>query len=85
MARITIEDCLEKIPDRFELVLVASKRARLLSKGAEPLLPRDGDKDTVLALREIAEGLVDRRSIEELETKIQWELETRVENPRSFE
>lgn len=59
MARITVEDCLDHIPNRFDLVLVASKRARQLSKGREPTLPWDNDKPTVLALREIAEGNVD--------------------------
>ncbi|PIE47512.1 MAG: DNA-directed RNA polymerase subunit omega [Gammaproteobacteria bacterium] len=61
MARITIEDCLEKIDNRFELILVASKRARQLAKGiAEPLVEIDNDKPTVLALREIAEGKIDQ-------------------------
>ena len=56
MARVTIEDCLENVDNRFELVLVASKRARQLAKGiAEPLVEVDNDKPTVLALREIAD------------------------------
>ena len=59
MARITVQDCLAKIPNRFELVLVASKRAReLLTTGAEPTVPWDHDKATVVALREIAQGSV---------------------------
>ena len=58
MARITVEDCLETVDNRFELVLVAAKRARQLAEGSEAQLPRDNDKDTVLALREIADGLV---------------------------
>lgn len=58
MARITVEDCLENVDNRFELVLIAAKRARQLGDGMEPQLPRDNDKDTVLALREIADGLV---------------------------
>lgn len=59
MARVTIEDCLDAVDNRFELVLVASKRARQLAKGiAEPLVEEDGDKPTVLALREIASGLI---------------------------
>ena len=58
MARITVEDCLENVSNRFELVLIAAKRARQLAEGMEAQLPRDNDKDTVLALREIAEGLV---------------------------
>jgi len=58
MARITVEDCLENVENRFQLVLVATKRARQLTLGAEPLLPMDNDKPTVVALREIAEGLI---------------------------
>ncbi|MCC6302095.1 MAG: DNA-directed RNA polymerase subunit omega [Gammaproteobacteria bacterium] len=65
MARITVEDCLTHIPNRFDLVLVASKRARQLSKGREPTLPWDNDKPTVLALREIAEGTVDSSILQE--------------------
>lgn len=57
MARVTVEDCLEYVDNRFELVLVASKRARQLANGAETTLEWDKDKPTVLALREIAEGL----------------------------
>lgn len=59
MARVTIEDCLKNVDNRFELILVASKRARQLATGmAEPSVPVDNDKPTVLALREIAEGMV---------------------------
>jgi DNA-directed RNA polymerase subunit omega len=57
MARITVEDCLAKIGNRFELVLVSTKRARQLAMmGAEPLVPWQNDKATVVALREIAAG-----------------------------
>ncbi len=60
MARVTVEDCLEKIPNRFDMILTASKRARkLLASGEEPLVDWDNDKTTVVALREIAAGLVD--------------------------
>ena len=59
MARITVEDCLEKLDNRFQLVLVATKRARQIARGATPLLDDEDDKPTVIALREIAEGLVD--------------------------
>ena len=59
MARTTVEDCLENVDNRFQLVLIASRRARELSNGADPLVERDNDKDTVIALREIAEGLID--------------------------
>jgi len=58
MARITVEDCLENVDNRFQLVLVATKRARQITNGADPLVPEDNDKPTVIALREIAEGLV---------------------------
>jgi DNA-directed RNA polymerase subunit omega len=59
MARVTVEDCLEKIPNRFELVLSATKRARqLTATGAEPHVPWENDKPTVVALREIADGHV---------------------------
>ena len=58
MARVTVEDCLENVDNRFELVLVASKRAREISNGADPMVDVQNDKPTVLALREIAKGLV---------------------------
>jgi len=58
MARITVEDCLEYTENRFDLVLRSTKRARQLANGAEAMLPWDNDKPTVVALREIAEGLV---------------------------
>ncbi len=64
MARVTIEDCLEHVENRFKLVLLASKRARQLSKGADEFIPRGRDKDTVLALREIAEGHVNEDNID---------------------
>lgn len=59
MARITVEDCLRLIPNRFELVMVAVKRARQLEEGETSTLDRENDKSTVLALREIAAGKVD--------------------------
>ena len=60
MARITVEDCLENVENRFDLVMIASKRARQLQTGGkDPLVEEDNDKPTVLALREIADGLVD--------------------------
>jgi DNA-directed RNA polymerase subunit omega len=59
MARVTVEDCLENVANRFELVMVASKRARQLATGGkDPLVLEESDKSTVIALREIAEGLV---------------------------
>jgi DNA-directed RNA polymerase subunit omega len=59
MARITVEDCTDKIPNMFQLVLVASKRARQLANGAEAMVDWENDKPTVVALREIAEGYID--------------------------
>jgi DNA-directed RNA polymerase subunit omega len=59
MARVTVEDCLENVANRFELVMVASKRARQLATGGkDPLVQEESDKSTVIALREIAEGFV---------------------------
>ena len=68
MARLTVEDCLEHVDNRFNLVLLASKRARKLSLGAKPLLEDNGDKPAVLALREIAEGLVSQDLLNEDKT-----------------
>jgi DNA-directed RNA polymerase subunit omega len=58
MARVTVEDCVQKIPNRFELVLLAAQRARNLSRGEELTLDRDNDKNPVVALREIAEETI---------------------------
>lgn len=65
MARITVEDCLEKVDNRFHLVRVASKRARQLMNGKEPTLEWDNDKATVLALREIAAGNITEEMLNE--------------------
>ena len=59
MARVTVEDCLDKIPNRFDLVVLAARRARDLTLGRAPFVERENDKPTVIALREIAEGLID--------------------------
>lgn len=67
MARITVEDCLDHVDNRFDLVLLATKRARQLSNGVEPLLPWENDKNTVMALREIAEGLITNETIDQPE------------------
>lgn len=67
MARITVEDCLDVVDNRFELVLMATKRARQLANGAEPLVPEENDKPTVLALREIAEQRIDEETIEAID------------------
>lgn len=59
MARITVEDCIQRVPNRFELVMLAAQRARDISAGAPLTVERDNDKNPVVALREIAEGTVD--------------------------
>lgn len=65
MARVTVEDCVQKIPNRFELVLLASQRARNLSRGEELTIDRDDDKNPVVALREIADETIDLARIEQ--------------------
>lgn len=68
MARITVEDCLDHVDNRFELVMVSSKRARQLATGGkDPLLPWENDKPTVMALREIEAGLIDASILTEKE------------------
>jgi len=67
MARITVEDCIDHLDNRFDLVLMAAKRARQLANGVEPLLPWENDKPTVMALREIADGLVTTDILQEPE------------------
>lgn len=69
MARVTVEDCLDNVDNRFQLVLVASKRARQLAAGAEACVPRENDKSTVLALREIAGGFVTSAILDEETTQ----------------
>ena len=64
MARLTIEDCLTKIDNRYDLVLLASKRARQITLGRDTLVDEDNDKPTVIALREIAEGLITPENID---------------------
>ncbi|MDX1605490.1 MAG: DNA-directed RNA polymerase subunit omega [Candidatus Competibacterales bacterium] len=63
MARITVEDCLDNLDNRFQLVLLAARRARQLALGYEPLVPWENDKPTVVALREIAAGELDRDAL----------------------
>ena len=75
MARITVEDCLENVDNRFELVLVAARRTRQLQLGHDPLVPEDRDKHTVIALREIAEGLITSDILKEVEVDTRQELE----------
>ncbi|KAA3629142.1 MAG: DNA-directed RNA polymerase subunit omega [Proteobacteria bacterium] len=66
MARVTVEDCLERVDNRFQLVMVATKRARQLAMGANPTVPWDNDKPTVVALREIACGNIDASILDEV-------------------
>ena len=75
MARITVEDCLANVENRFELVLVAARRTRQLQLGHDPLVPEDRDKHTVIALREIAEGLITSDILKEVAVDTRQELE----------
>jgi DNA-directed RNA polymerase subunit omega len=73
MARVTVEDCLAKLDNRFQLVMVATKRARQLANGAEPHVPWENDKPTVVALREIAEGFITATILDEVTPREQAE------------
>ena len=66
MARITVEDCINNVDNLFDMVMVAAKRARRLANGAEPLVERDNDKPTVIALREIAAGLINEEILQDV-------------------
>jgi DNA-directed RNA polymerase subunit omega len=71
MARITVEDCLDNVDNRFELVMIASKRARQIATGGkEPLVKEDGDKPTVIALREIEEGLINAQILRDADREV---------------
>jgi len=74
MARITVEDCLDHIENIFEMVLVAAKRARRVAHGADPMVELENDKPTVIALREIAEGLVGPSILEEIDEPVTEDL-----------
>lgn len=63
MARVTVEDCLDQVENRFELVILSAKRARQLANGAEPTVDWDNDKPTVVALRELAAGTIDKDAV----------------------
>ena len=82
MARITVEDCLDKIDNRFEMVLTATKRARQIANGADPLVEEQNDKPTVIALREIAAGLVDPERVNMMQAEIEAAevFDTRIED-----
>jgi DNA-directed RNA polymerase subunit omega len=71
MARITVEDCLKKIDNQFDLVMVAAKRARRLANGADALVELENDKPTVIALREIAEGLINEDILAEMDEPVE--------------
>ena len=76
MARVTVEDCIEKIPNRFDLVMLSSQRARQISAGEEILVDRDNDKNPVVALREIADEQV---SVDELSEAVITSFQKHVE------
>ena len=71
MARITVEDCLDNVGNRFELVLTATRRARQIGHGAEPMVEEENDKPTVIALREIADGLIDAEKVDLIQAEIE--------------
>lgn len=75
MARVTVEDCVKKIPNRFRLVLLSTERARELSSGALPTVARDNDKNPVIALREIAAGAV---SVDALDLRLREEIRNQI-------
>ncbi len=85
MARLTVEDCLDNVVNRFELVLIASQRARQLAMGAEALVPEDNDKSTVIALREIAENLINKEILEAAEETSMDDVEAMIEGDLSVE
>ena len=74
MARVTVEDCLDNVDNRFQLVLVATKRARQIANGKEPMIAWENDKPTVVALREIADGLITRSILDEREERVEVEV-----------
>jgi len=80
MARITVEDCLENVDNRFELVLLATKRARQLANGRESTLEWENDKPTVLALREIADGLITNQNVDQVDAPEEEIIEETIEN-----
>ena len=79
MARVTVEDCLGMVENRFQLVLVATKRARQLANGVQPLVEWENDKPTIVALREIADGLIDASILDEPLYPVMEEEETEEE------
>ena len=82
MARVTVEDCLDNVDNRFQLVLVATKRARQLANGVTPFVDWENDKPTIVALREIAEGLIGPSILQE---PVRPEIELDEEMPQEEE
>ncbi|MEL6244932.1 MAG: DNA-directed RNA polymerase subunit omega [Pseudomonadota bacterium] len=82
MARVTVEDCIEQIPNRFELVLMAAHRARMIREGSPMTVDRDNDKDPVVALREVAESSVDLAVVKEALVSSLQEVRPDEENER---
>jgi DNA-directed RNA polymerase subunit omega len=70
MARVTVEDCIDQVPNRFDLVVTAAQRARMIANGADTLVDEASDKPTVIALREIAEGVVNDDNIGSLQSEL---------------
>ncbi len=70
MARVTVEDCIGAVTNRFDLVIIAAQRARMIANGADPLVDEASDKPTVIALREIAEGVVNDGNIGDLQADL---------------
>jgi DNA-directed RNA polymerase subunit omega len=86
MARITVEDCLEKVESQFDLVLLAKERAAQLNAGEEALVPADNDKNTVISLREIGEGKISIKNLEDLAiNKLREQQEETVETEEAGE
>lgn len=85
MARVTVEDCLDNVENRFELVLLATKRARQIANGQEPLVEWENDKPTVVALREISEGLITPETMEQQAAAAIEEEEFLTEEPNDLE
>jgi DNA-directed RNA polymerase subunit omega len=85
MARVTVEDCLDKVDNRFQLVLVATKRARQLAKGAQPFVDWENDKPTVVALREIAEKFVTPKILDERPEETESEAIAELDMPDAAE
>ena len=79
MARITVEDCIDKIPSRFELVLIASQRARKLHTGDQPTVEKENDKNTVIALREIEEETIILENLRESLIK-EYQIVSKIDN-----